>query len=122
VSDSIEVRGLRVLGTHGANPGEQDQPQPFELDLVVEADLTPAAATDDLDVAVDYGRLVEEARRIVATERFQLLEALAETICQRLLEDRRIVAVTVALRKLRPPLAADVSTVGVRVTRTRKER
>lgn len=120
MSDSIEVRGLRVLGTHGANPGEQDQPQPFELDLLVESDLTAAAKSDDLAVAVDYGRLVEEARRIVATERFHLLETLAEEICQRLLADLRVTSVTVALRKLRPPLAADVSTVGVRVTRTRE--
>lgn len=119
MSDSIEVRGLRVLGTHGANPGEQDQPQPFELDLLVEADLTAAAREDDLGAAVDYGRLVEEARRIVANERFHLLEALAEAICQALLADPRVVSVTVALRKLRPPLPADVGTVGVRVTRSR---
>ncbi len=119
MTDRIEVRGLRVLGAHGANPGEQDQPQPFELDLLVEADLRAAAAVDDLGAALDYGRLVEEARHVVATEHFRLLESLAEAVCERLLVDRRALSVTVSLRKLRPPLAADVSTVGVRVTRSR---
>ena len=33
--------------------------------------------------------------------------------------DRRISGVTVVLRKLRPPLAVDIDTVGVRVARLR---
>jgi len=33
--------------------------------------------------------------------------------------DHRIRVVTVCLRKLRPPLAVDIDTVGVRVGRTR---
>ena len=33
--------------------------------------------------------------------------------------DHRIAGVTVALRKLRPPLAVDIDTVGVRVVRRR---
>jgi hypothetical protein len=33
--------------------------------------------------------------------------------------DHRIRGVTVTLRKLRPPLAVDIDTVGVRVARTR---
>ncbi len=119
MSDRIEVRGLRVLGTHGALPGEQDQPQPFELDLVVETDLADAARSDDLATTVDYGRLVEDARRIVATGRFQLLEALAEAIAEAVLGEERVTSVTVGLRKLRPPLPADVSTVGVSITRRR---
>lgn len=119
MTDRIEVRGLRLLGRHGSNPGEQEQPQPFELDLDVEADLEAAAASDDLSATLDYGRFVEAARRIVETERFSLLEALAAAICEALLEDPRAQLVTVALRKLRPPLAADVASVGVRLTRGR---
>jgi dihydroneopterin aldolase len=48
-----------------------------------------------------------------------LLEALAEAIAATSLEDERVVSVTVGLRKLEPPLAADIATVGVRITRSR---
>jgi 7,8-dihydroneopterin aldolase/epimerase/oxygenase len=120
VSDRIEVRGLRVLGAHGANPGEQDRPQPFELDLTVEADLTLAELEDELAVAIDYGALTEAARRIVAEEHYHLLEALAGAICAAVLEDPRVAAVTCNLRKVRPPVAADVRSVGVEMTRTRE--
>jgi dihydroneopterin aldolase len=46
------------------------------------------------------------------------LEALADAIAlATLASDLRIAAVTVAVRKLRPPISADISSVGVRITR-----
>ena len=49
---------------------------------------------------------------------FQLLEALAGAVAEATLaSDGRIAAVTVHLRKLQPPLAMDIATVGVRITR-----
>ena len=49
-----------------------------------------------------------------------LLESLAGSVADAVLgADPRIDAVTVTLRKLRPPLAVDVSTVGVAITRVR---
>lgn len=122
MSDAIEVQGLRALGLHGVLAHEQDQLQPFELDLSVELDLAPAALSDDLGATVDYGRLVEAARLVVTSEHHQLLESLAASVASVVLvADERIVAVTVALRKLRPPLPADVSSVGVRITRRRED-
>jgi len=51
---------------------------------------------------------------------FALLEALAWHVADAVLDvDHRIAGVTVALRKLRPPLAVDIDTVGVRVVRRR---
>ena len=47
MGDRIELRGLRVLGVHGALPEEQERAQPFEVDLDVEADLRPATAGQD---------------------------------------------------------------------------
>jgi dihydroneopterin aldolase len=51
---------------------------------------------------------------------FELLEALAGAVAEAALaSDVRIAAVTVSLRKLQPPLAVDIGTVGVRITRHR---
>ncbi|MCU1495663.1 MAG: dihydroneopterin aldolase [Acidimicrobiaceae bacterium] len=120
MSDAIELLGLRVLGVHGALASEQEQPQPFELDLIVEADVTRAGRSDDLADTVDYGRLVERASLVVSAEHHQLLESLARAVAETVLEtDERVLGVTVALRKLRPPLPADIASVGVRVTRRR---
>lgn len=118
--DRIELRGLRVLGTHGVLPEERVDPQPFELDLDLDVDLAAAGLSDDLADTVDYSGVVDRAGAVIAgSGRLHLLEALAEAIAAASLEDERVVSVTVGLRKLRPPLAADIATVGVRITRHR---
>jgi dihydroneopterin aldolase / 2-amino-4-hydroxy-6-hydroxymethyldihydropteridine diphosphokinase len=118
--DLIQLRGLRVLGTHGALPEEQDRAQPFEIDLDVEADLAGAGASDDLADTVDYGAVAAAAAAVVGGERFRLLERLAERVATRVAEvDARIRSVTVTVRKLRPPLPVDLTSAGVRISRDR---
>lgn len=113
MSQAVEIRNLRVLGHHGALAGEADRAQPFELDVTFAYDTAPAARSDDLADAVDYGEVARRAARVVSERRFSLLEALAEAVAAEVLEDRRIAEVTVSLRKLRPPLDLDLSSVGV---------
>ncbi|TML37680.1 MAG: dihydroneopterin aldolase [Actinobacteria bacterium] len=117
--DRIELRGLRVLGTHGVLAEERDRPQPFEVDLDVVADLGPAGASDDLSQTIDYGVLAAQVVEVVGGERCDLLERLAARIAEVVLSERRVSSVTVAVRKLRPPVPVDLASAGVRVTRTR---
>ncbi|MGH9205525.1 MAG: dihydroneopterin aldolase, partial [Acidimicrobiales bacterium] len=115
--DRIEVRGLRALGTHGVSTEEQQRSQPFEIDLDIEADLEMAAKSDDLADTFDYGEAVAVVARVVTGEQFSLLERLADAIAKAVLSYARVRTVTVSVRKLRPPLAADLASVGVTVTR-----
>jgi dihydroneopterin aldolase len=117
MTDRLEVRGLRVVGVHGVLPEERVRAQPFEVDHDVVADLRAAGRSDDLADTLDYGALAEMAAKVVGGERFQLLERLAERIAEVVLEDPRATSVTVAVRKLRPPVPVDVATAGVRITR-----
>ncbi len=122
MSDVIEIRGLRVLGVHGVLEEEIARPQPFEIDLDIETRLAGPGSSDDLRATVDYGPVVATVRDLVERRHFSLLEALAQAIADAVLADPRVDAVTVGARKLCPPLAADVATVGVRITRRRDER
>ena len=119
MTDTLELRGLRVLGRHGALEGEQDTAQPFEVDLEVEAELGEAGRDDDLAKTVDYALVVDTAITIVGRHRYKLLEALAEAIAAGVLELALVQAVTVSVRKLRPPVAADMASAGVRLRRDR---
>ncbi len=49
----------------------------------------------------------------------RLLESLAGAIAGAVLDDPHVRAVTVVLRKLRPPLAAELASTGVRIHRRR---
>ena len=117
MSDRIELRGLRLTGHHGALPGEQDRAQPFEVDLEVEVDLRRPGATDDLSDTLDYGALVSAAARVVGSERYRLLERLAQRIADEVGGAPGVRSVTVTVRKLRPPVPHDLASAGVRITR-----
>jgi dihydroneopterin aldolase len=120
VADRIELRGLRIAGIVGVLPHEQAQPQPLELDLDLGLDLSVAGASDDLGDTVDYGAVCAVVEQVVTATSFALLEALAERIAAALLGgDGRLDSITVAVRKLRPPVAQHLDTSGVRITRAR---
>jgi dihydroneopterin aldolase len=118
-TDVIEVRGLRAAGICGVLPEEQQRAQPLVVDLDLVADLTQAGATDDLTHTVDYGAVADRVHRVITTERFALLERLAARVAEECLADQRVLEVTVAVRKLRPPVPELVDTTGVRITRRR---
>ncbi len=119
--DRIELRGIRCVGTHGVLAEEQERAQPFEVDLDLAVDLHRAGDSDALEDTVDYGAVAHVVASTVSGPRsFALLEALARQVADDVLAlDIRISSVTVALRKLRPPLAVDIETVGIRVVRYR---
>lgn len=119
VDDRVELRGLRVLGRHGVRPEEQERDQPFEVDLDVELDLSLAGRSDRLADTFDYGAAAEAVAAVVVDESFDLLERLATRIAEVVLADGRVRAVTVAVRKVRPPVPVDLATAGVRITRRR---
>jgi|SRR5579875_21868 len=116
--DTIEIRGIRVHGRHGAYPGERDAPQAFDLAIVVHADLRAAAASDRLDDAIDYAEIHGRAVRIVAAHSYDLVERLADEIVRALLEDPRIAAAEVSIAK---PGRLDGATACVTLRRSRSE-
>ncbi len=118
--ESIELRGLRVLGRCGAGGAERSVPQPLEIDLSIGASLAAASTSDELVDTIDYGRLCDVVVGAVAAGAVALLEHLAEVIAQAVLDaDGRVEVVEVALRKLRPPVPHDLASAGVRLTRSR---
>lgn len=108
-TDAIAIRGIRAWGRHGANPGEQDVPQPIDVDVLLELDLSAARASDALADTLDYAAVHATIVRIVARERCALLERLGEAILAALMTDPRIVRGRVALAK--PGLLAGATPV-----------
>ena len=103
--DRIEISALRLVASVGVLPEEHERPQPLELSLSVEV----------LADTVNYADLIDEALRVAGSRHHELLESLSDEIGRAVLGvDSRIEAVTVSTTKLRPPIGADVATVGVR--------
>ncbi|GAC1576833.1 MAG: hypothetical protein NVS3B7_09900 [Candidatus Elarobacter sp.] len=107
--DAIEVRGIRAWGRHGANPGERDVPQPFDIDLAFELDLGASRSSDAIGDTVSYADVHANVVRTVARERFALLERLGDAILEELMADARIVRARIAIGK--PGLLAGATPV-----------
>jgi dihydroneopterin aldolase len=102
--DRISLRRMRYDARHGVFAHEKENAQPFEVDLVLHANLARAAETDDLDATVDYAALRDLVTAIVTGPSVDLLEALAGAIARAALAatDPEIVgAVEVRVRKPR---------------------
>lgn len=121
--DRIELRGLRVVAVHGALEEERARAQPFEVDIDIFADLSAAARSDALAETVDYGEACAVALGELTAAPAALLEHLAWRVAGSLLDLSGVApeAVRVTVRKLRPPLPADLSSAAVTLLRRRDE-
>jgi dihydroneopterin aldolase len=123
VPDTIQLRGLRALGRHGLLDEERARAQPFEIDVDLEVDLRAAGRSDELADTVDYGAVTGSVVAVVQGEHCDLMEHLAERIARAALTvpGPAVSAVTVSVRKLRPPVPSDLASAGVRIHRRRDE-
>jgi dihydroneopterin aldolase len=121
MSDSIALRGIRVFGRHGANPGERDVPQPFDVDVHLEIDLAAARRSDALADTLDYAALHRTIVRIVTTTSYALLERLGDDLLASILTDARVARASVSIAK--PALLAGATpVVTVHGTRAHRDR
>ena len=115
MSDVIELRDLRCSAIVGVLPEERDRVQPLAIDIDIDRPFEEAAMNDDLNETTDYGEVLTLTTRVASNGAFLLLETLAYRVAHEILAfDAAITSVTVAVRKLRPPVAESVATVGVR--------
>jgi len=92
--------------------------QRVRLNLALEADCAPAAASDALPDAVDYVAACRIAARTAVEGRFHLVETLAERVCDALLEQLACTAVEIEVRK--PSAVPAAAWVGVSRRRERR--
>ena len=120
--DRITLSSMRYEGLLGASEEERSVPQMVEIDLVVEADLSAAAASDALADTVDYAPLVRLTERTVEGGTFRLLEGLAGALARDALAlSPAIAAVTVRVRKLAVPMDVSMDHAEVEMRRERDD-
>jgi dihydroneopterin aldolase len=109
------LSGLSAFGYHGNNPSERRLGQSFSADIEVMLDTQRAAASDRIVDTLSYPVVERIARQILEGKPANLLETVAERIATAILEQPRVVQVTVRVTK-RPPLP-NLAAFTVEVTR-----
>jgi dihydroneopterin aldolase len=115
--DLVQLSGLRVRGHHGVFDFERRDGQDFVVDVALELDLRPAAASDELADTVDYGALATALAEVVGGEPVNLLETLVDRLAATCLADPRVRAATVTVHKPQAPIPLQFTDVAVTVRR-----
>jgi dihydroneopterin aldolase len=109
LTDRIRLNDMVFFGYHGALPEERALGQRFIVDIEVEADLRRAGQTDSLEETINYSELYTAAEDVVMGPPFNLIEAVAEQIANRILTAQpKVEAVQVCIRKPGVPIPGSV--------------
>jgi dihydroneopterin aldolase len=120
-ADIIRIHNAVFYAYHGVLSDEQSLGGKFEVDVELHADLTRGALTDRLKQTVDYERVYDCIKTLVLGKKYNLIEALAETIADGLLKEfRRLKKVVVRVRKPSAPVKGVIDYVEVEIARARK--
>jgi dihydroneopterin aldolase len=119
MSDRIVLTDMRFEGRHGVHDWERAEPQPFDVDAELALDLRAAGQADALARTIDYSAVYATVRGIVEGPSVRLIETLAETIAQALLDRYQADGVVVRVRKPGVDLGGPVGFVGVEIRRSR---
>ena len=103
-TDRIVLEGMQFYGFHGVNAEEKSLGQRYVVDLAVEMDLSIPGKSDRLEDTVSYTHLYRSVRKVIEGESRNLLEAAAENVAIRILDEFPVKAVQVRVKKPRPPI------------------
>lgn len=119
--DKMTLKGMRFFGYHGVFPEENKLGQQFFVDLELKLDLSEAAATDELEYALDYSALYHFIKQIVEGPPFKLIEALTAQVASKVMEHYTMVdEVSVRVTKPHPPFDVQFDGVTIEMIKQRE--
>lgn len=118
ISDILFIQGLRVNTIIGIYDWEKQAEQPLIFDLELSTSLAPSAATDAIADTVNYKTLSDDIIKWVTESRFELIETLAEQLCQRIFTRYPKVS-EIALTLHKPHAVIAAKSVGLKIRRYR---
>ncbi len=107
----IVIRQLAMQARIGVHDWEQIAPQPVVLDLEFDLPHTASCTSDQLEDTVDYAQVVQCLRDLALQRPHRLVEAMAHSMCERLLQEFALPRVRLTLMKLAPFPGAEVGIV-----------
>ncbi len=114
--DSIFLEQVKLKVKLGVPVWERVLPQTIVLDISMDYDLAAAGKSDAIADTIDYGAVIGRLNDSLQASRFQLVEALAEHVCQLILNEFGAKRVKVKVAK--PGILSGVKALGVVIERS----
>ena len=120
--DSIRIKNLRIPARHGVYEFEKEKDGTFELDLELYLPLLKAGKSDRLEDTINYEDIISTATKAFTDKHYELVEAAADSVCDRLLTEFDIDKITIRVRKPHAPIDADFDTVEIELNRKNEDK
>ena len=117
--DKIIIRDLLLRGIIGINPDERVNKQDILINMVIYADIRPAAASDDIADAVNYKSITKRVIQHVEESSDFLVEKLVTDLARLVITEFGVERVQVRLEK--PGALRFAESVGIEIERTRAD-
>ena len=119
--DRIRIKNLKIPARHGVYEFEKKKDGTFELDIELYLPLLKAGKSDRVEDTINYEDIISTATKAFTEKQYALVEAAAQSVCDRLLNDFKIDKIKIRVRKPHAPIDADFDTVEVRLNRKNEE-
>ena len=116
--DIVFIRDLQIETVIGIYDWERKVRQIISLDIDMASDIKKAADSDNIDDTLSYKTVAKRLIGFVEQSEFELVEALAEKICEIILEEFNVPWVRLTLNK--PGAVRGSKSVGVMIERGQK--
>ncbi len=113
--DTIFISELKVKTKLGVPAWERMVAQTVVLDIEIGYDLTKACKSDAIVDTIDYGAVVKRIHEVLKEHSFQLVEALAEHVCQLIFKE--FGALSVKIKVAKPGILPGLKALGVIIER-----
>lgn len=120
--DRIIIKDLEVYGYHGVFAEEKKLGQLFKVTVEMVTNLEPAGYLDNLDCTIDYGKICDDIKSVLTEKSFDLIEAAAMAVIDRLFTSYpAICTIKAMVKKPWAPLGHHLKYVAVELERSRAD-
>ena len=108
------IKDLTFFGYHGIDPKEIKNGQSFSISITYSKKINNNLIyNDNIDHVIDYKQIINKINEVFNNKRYNLLEALANDIHEKLLFSFDIDKLKVKVMKKKPPVSFEVNSISV---------
>lgn len=119
--DKIVIKGLHCSVRLGVKKEEQEVRRNCEVDVTLFYDLSSAGKTDNLDLTINYSKIIDLIQELAQKVQYKLLESFGTRLFEEIFARTPATKIHLRVKKMNPPIEGRFQYVGVEMTRHREE-
>jgi dihydroneopterin aldolase len=86
----IKIKNLKLSTNVGIHLWEKDFDREIIINVEIETDFIKSLESDNIEDAIDYDAITTKIKDLIANNKFQLIEKMAQEVMNKIMEDSRI--------------------------------